>query len=169
MDSKTIRILITGTPGIGKTSLAKELGAILKCPVLNERQFAYENKIGEWNTGLNELEIGPKELEKALNREIRKHKRIVVEGHLLCEMKLKVDYAIVLRVHPEILEMRLEARGYNPEKVQDNVFCEGIDYCKKHMRRNCKKSKIIEIVSQRNIKKTKELTIIELRKRGAVI
>lgn len=169
MVQKTLRILITGTPGIGKTSLAKGLGEMLKCPVLNEKQFAYENKIGEWNTELNELEIDLGKLKKALEKEIKKHKRIVIEGHLLCEMKLNVDYAILLKVHPEILEMRLEARGYNPEKVQDNVFCEGIDYCRKHLKRNCKKQKIIEIMSQRNIKKTKELTIIELRKRGAGI
>ena len=169
MPKTNLKLLITGSPGTGKTTISKAVAKELKCMAINEKEFAFANKIGKWNTEENELEIGPKELEKALNKELSKHDRIVVEGHILCETKLDVDYAIVLRIDPELLEMRLERRNYNPEKMMDNVFCEGIDYCRKHLAKKYPKKRIIEVQSQKTIKETKALIIKELKAKGATI
>ena len=35
----------------------------------------------------------------------------------------------VLRCHPEVLRKRLEARGYPPGKVHENVMAEVLDVC----------------------------------------
>ena len=76
-----------------------------------------------------------------------------------------VDVAVLLRLHPELLEARLERRGYNAEKIQDNVFCEGIDYCKKHLSRNYKRSRIIEVPAHGTSKETANTIIKKLRER----
>src|SRR3989338_4084720 len=138
-----MRIIFTGSPGTGKTAVAKLLGKRLKCKVLNEHDFCMGKGIGKFEH--SELVVPLGKFQKALNAELKKHKSIIVEGHLLCEIKLKADAVVLLRLHPELLEARLERRGYNAEKIQDNVFCEGIDYCKKHLSRNYRRSRIIEV------------------------
>ncbi|MFA5125678.1 MAG: AAA family ATPase [archaeon] len=144
-----MKLLITGTPGCGKTTLAKKLGQKLGLRVINEKEFALNNAIGKFNDE-NELEIPLKDIEKKINSFLKKNKNIILEGHVLCETKLKVDAVILVTISPEDLEMRLEKRNYSTQKIMDNVFCEGIDYCKKHVERNYPKSKIIRVVSSNN-------------------
>jgi adenylate kinase len=148
-----MKLMITGTPGCGKTTLAKNIGAKLNLPVINEKDFALKNSIGKFNDE-NELEIPIKEFEKKANSFLLKNKDVVFEGHVLCEMKLKVDKVILLTINPEELELRLEARHYSVDKIMDNVFCEGIDYCKKHVLRNYNENKVLIIQSKQNPKST---------------
>src|SRR3989344_228819 len=161
-----MRLLITGTPGVGKTAVAKEISRKLKLKVINETQFALQKGIGTWDEVENELEVPVKRLETELNRHLKKHDGAIIEGHLLCETRLKVDYAVLIRVNPELLEMRLERKGYRPEKIMDNVFCEGIDYCKKHLARRYPAGKIIEVRSGKNIKETALIIIGKLKEAG---
>jgi adenylate kinase len=157
-----MNLLVTGSPGTGKTTLAKNLAKILGYSVLNEKDFALQNKIGTFNEE-NELEIPLSAFEKKANGFLSKNNNSIIEGHVVCEMKLKVDKVILLHVNPEILELRLESRNYSPEKIMDNVFVEGIDYCKKHVFRNYSKEKIIEIDSKRTPRETVEAVIALLK------
>ena len=159
-----MKILITGTPGTGKTLVAKELGKLLKARVINEKDLALEKKIGTWDHENDELEIPLEKLKKAVEEEFGK-KDVILEGHVLCEVPLDLDLVIVLRVHPEILELRLENKGYHAEKIQDNVFCEGIDYCKKHALKSYVKEKVVEVRNEKNIKETTANIIQEIEKR----
>ncbi len=160
-----MKLAITGTPGTGKTVVAKQLSLALKCQSVNEKEFALENGLGKFDVQSNELVIDVKKLEKALNKWLEKQKKVIIEGHLLCETKLGVDFVVLLRVEPEMLEERLIRRSYSEEKVQDNVFAEGIDYCKKHVYRNYPPGKIIELFSQKTIKDTTDIILSELKKR----
>jgi len=49
---------------------------------------------------------------------------LVIEGHLAHHIS---DIAIVLRLSPDELELRLRERGYTEAKVQENVLAETID------------------------------------------
>ena len=158
-----MRILFTGSPGAGKTTYAKWLAKELKAEYINEKQFALENKIGSFEE--DELVIPLKELQKKLKEGLKGKKKAVLDGHLLCEIKLPVDLVFVVRMHPEMLEGILEKRGYNVDKIQDNVFCEGIDYCLKHAKRNYK-GKVVEIRNEKSIKAVKGAILKELEKKG---
>ncbi|MDP6671202.1 MAG: AAA family ATPase [archaeon] len=159
-----MRIIITGSPGVGKTSISKALGKGLKYKVVNEKAFAVENGIGKWDSKNEELVVPLGKLQKALNQALEKEKDLIVEGHLLCETKLKVDAVIVLRLHPELLQARLGERSYSAEKIQDNVFCEGIDYCKKHVLRRYPAKKVLEVDCKKTIKETTAHILRELKK-----
>lgn len=162
-----MRIIITGTPGTGKSIIAQLLGKKLKHKVVNDREFCEEKKIGRMDKKLHELVVPVKKMEKEMNKLLRKEKKIIAEGHLLCEAKLKADWLVLLRTEPDILEERLRSRGYPEFKIQDNVLCEGIDYCKKHALRNYPSKKIIEIHAEKSIKETLDKIITELHTRGA--
>ena len=138
-----MNIAITGTPGTGKTTFATALAKKLNFKVLNEKEFALQNGIGKFVD--DEFEIPLDVFEKKANSFLAKNDNVIFEGHLLCEMKLKVDKIILITLNPEKLELRLELRQYSQEKIMDNVFCEGIEYCKKHVDRNY--SKVIKIES----------------------
>ena len=142
-----MKLVITGTPGSGKSTLAESLGKKLKMQVINEKDFALKNSIGKFNKE-NELEIPVKEFEKKANAFLKKHDNVIFEGHILCEMKLKSDKIIVLSINPEDLEARLSQRSYSAEKIMDNVFCEGIEYCKKYAKRNYSAKKTILLISK---------------------
>jgi adenylate kinase len=148
-----MRLAITGTPGCGKSTLAKLLGEKLGLKVINEKDFAIQNKLGSFNEE-NELEIPVKEFEKKANSFLKKTDNVLFEGHVLCEAKLLVDKIIVLTINPEELELRLEQRNYHAAKIMDNVFCEGILYCKKHAERNYSKEKVLVVNSMQSPKLT---------------
>ena len=164
-----MRVVVTGSPGVGKTSVARALGKILKCGVLNERQLALEKGIGRWDESEDELVIPVAEFGKVVGAVFAGEKDIIVEGHLLCELKLKPDFVVLIRADPELLEARLRGRRYSEEKVQDNVFCEGIDYCKKHVERNYSKERIVEVQSGKSIKETLDRIIKGLKEKGATL
>ena len=164
-----MHIIITGSPGVGKTSAARALGKKLGCAVLNEKQFALEQKIGKWDPNENELVIPLEPYVKALNKLFLGEENVIMEGHLLCELKAKADFIVLIRVHPELLEGRLHLRNYSEEKVQDNVFCEGIDYCKKHLLRNYPKGKVVEVQSGKSIKETLDRILKGLKEKGAKV
>ena len=141
-----MKIAVSGTPGSGKTTLAKALGKKMGFRVLNEKDFALKNRVGAFNDQ-DELEIPIDEFEKKANAYLEKNDNVILEGHTLCEMKLAVDKFIIITIDPEKLQLRLELRKYSEEKIMDNTFCEGIEYCKKHAKRNYG-SKVIIVESK---------------------
>lgn len=107
-----MRIGITGTPGTGKTTVAKTLDK----NVISIKEFAKENGLGE-HKDIFEVDI------EAVNDQLPKN--CWIEGHLAHKMDL--DYCIVLRTRPDLLKERLNGRDYSEEKVSENVDAEKMD------------------------------------------
>ena len=125
-----MRIVLTGVPGTGKTTVCKHLARRIKhrCISLNnivERYHVYfyiDKRDGS-------KVVNMKKLSDYVNNMLAGETKYIVEGHLACEFFMPSNIVIVLRTHPRILERRLKRRGYNKEKIKDNVECELIDYC----------------------------------------
>lgn len=117
------KIIITGTPGTGKTTIADALGELLKTRVIHINEYAKEHNfiIGQ-EKGSYTVDL--EALRNALNKEPG-----IIEGHLACEMKLRNSFVIVLRCDPAVLKKRLKDRGYNSRKIAENLEAEAIDYC----------------------------------------
>jgi adenylate kinase len=144
MAKKTI--IISGTPGSGKTTIAKLLAKKTKAKLIDINKFAINKKlIVGFDKKFKSKIIDIKKLSKYLQKEIRKIKQVILEGHLGCELKLKADYVIILRLNPKKLFERLKKRNYSKLKIKENLMAEALDYCTILAQKNFKKSKIIEI------------------------
>ncbi len=124
-----MRIIITGTPGTGKSTIASLLSKKTGIELISITGIIHKK-----------MHLGPrhevdiKKLAKHL-RFLRQKKDFVVEGHLACEMKLPVDQVIVLRTEPKILRKRMEKRGYGKLKIEENLMAEMLDYCSQRVQK----------------------------------
>ncbi|MDO8625754.1 MAG: AAA family ATPase [Candidatus Diapherotrites archaeon] len=158
-----MRILITGTPGVGKTTIAARLAKILKYRVVSEKEFCEQHRIGRYNPRIREREVPLSRLKTELSAFLKKTDNVIVEGHLSCECRLRpIDAVIVVRLDPDRLEFRLRERGYPDVKVLDNVMVEGIDYCKNHAVRNYGIKRVHEAVNNKELKHTLSIIVQKL-------
>lgn len=112
-------VILTGTPGTGKTTAAKILASRGYSTVTMEELAREHNCLEEVH---GELEVDVDSLAKAVSQP---EKSTILEGHLAHFMPGQMN--IVLRCHPDIIKKRLEARGYAAEKVRENLEAEAID------------------------------------------
>lgn len=140
-------ILITGTPGTGKTFLAKEWCKRKKWKYISLNGIVNTHKLYakvDKNDGAKIVKLAG--LEKAANSEIKKSKSsFVVEGHLGCDLKLNVGKVLVLRLHPYEIEKRLAKRNYQKFKLGENMMAETLDYCTINSEKNYGEKKVFEI------------------------
>jgi adenylate kinase len=123
-------IFITGTPCTGKTTVSEKLSDKLGCKLIKINDLAIEN---DFVLGIDD-EKGYKVIDiPALNGKVSEiisaaDELLVFEGHLahLCD---GADKVIVLRVRPEILHERLEARSYSESKIRENLEAEVMGVC----------------------------------------
>lgn len=140
-----MRIIVTGSPGTGKSTISKKLAADLNLELINIKKIVKAKKLVD-----KKHEVDIKILAK--NLKFLKHKKsFLVEGHLACEFFLPNDFVIVLRTHPTILEKRLKKRKYNYKKIQDNLLTEILDYCTQRVIQTYKKTPLELDTSKRSI------------------
>jgi len=118
-----MKIVVSGTPGTGKSKFSKKLAKVLKFKYLDIKKFSKENKIYD-KIEKNCLVID----EKKLVKELKKLKgNYVIDGHL--SHYLKADYCVVCKCNLKVLKKRLEKRKYSKKKVKDNLEAEIFDVC----------------------------------------
>ncbi len=115
-----MQIALTGTPGTGKTSVAKFLEKNYRVIYLKNFENARMYRDVERDTYVVNLDVIRREIEKLRNG----NEKIILEGHYSHEMP--VDMVIVLRCHPQELEKRLRNRGYKESKIRENVEAEAM-------------------------------------------
>ena len=127
--------VITGVPGTGKTTLARSISKRLKNSiVISANNIAKDKGLLIKKDIDGAFPVNIKKLNKSIlavinKNNIKNKKYIILEGHLLCEMKLKGATVIVLRSHIKQLELRLKARKYPLKKISENILSEATDYC----------------------------------------
>lgn len=140
-------IAITGTPGSGKTTIANKLSKRIRNSVLiRVNEVVKEKGLFSSYSKDGARIVKMRELQKELEKRVRASKgTVILEGHLLCEMKIKGATAIVIREHLARLRPRLLKRGYSTAKIRDNLVSEAIDYCGERAARNY--TRTFEIIS----------------------
>lgn len=159
-------IVLTGTPGTGKSVLAKAAAKALGkgTPILNDASFAKRMGIGKINSA-GELEVPIPELKRKVGAWLKGKKNAVLEGHLFCEAGFNANLVFVLRVKPETIAKRLrKGRRYPEAKVLDNAMAEADSYCLRRARKNYPK-KIVRVVSnESSLNSTRSNIAAELKK-----
>ncbi|KAL0219612.1 hypothetical protein P9112_005265 [Eukaryota sp. TZLM1-RC] len=118
-------ILITGVPGTGKTTVANLISENTGLTYFNVGDFVREHQLHEgWDEEFATYILN----EDALLTEMTpliENKGLVVEFHSPAVFPEDwFDLVIVLTCINDVLYPRLEARGYNEDKIQDNIESE---------------------------------------------
>ncbi|MFH0922893.1 MAG: AAA family ATPase [Candidatus Micrarchaeota archaeon] len=140
-----MRLLITGTPCTGKTVLAKQIAILLKANFVDVNKLILDKKLFVKKKGEREKTVKLALLAKELKKILSKEKNVVVESHLLCEMRLPCDKIFVLRCEPKVLEKRLKKRKYPEWKIKENVLAETLDYCLVKTEENYSERAILQV------------------------
>ena len=120
-----MKILLSGTPGTGKTGIAKKLAESLKLKYISLNDFAeHNNLIDSVDKERNCMIIDEKRLADKVEKITEDY---ILDGHLahFC----KGDLTIILRTNPEELETRLKKRGWSSEKIIENIEAEILGSC----------------------------------------
>lgn len=160
-----MKLVITGVPGSGKTSLAKALARKLRCEYIDLNAIAKKHAVLK-KSG-KEFEINLSKLQRFLARFLEGKKSFVLEGHLACEIKIPCDVVVIMRCNPLVLMKRLEKRKYRKEKVVDNALAEAQDYFVFKVEENYGKN-YVEVNTTKRISVVTLLRCINRRKSKAV-
>lgn len=151
-------IVVTGTPGTGKTSLCRHIVRRSRGWVhLDLSRFAVkENAVIEYDRSFKTSVVDTVVLKKALHayvlRSIDKGIRFLIDGHYAAEVSPSkyVNYCLVLRCRPDVLWRRLKSiKGYSKEKARMNVESEITDYCYLMARLHLKSRRIVQLDTTR--------------------
>lgn len=120
-------ILITGTPGTGKSTLSSEVAQRTGLDWLNVGELARENDLFDgydekYDCAVLDEDRVVDELDEKLSQQAGGN---LVEYHG-CDFfpKRWFDVVFVLRTDNTLLYDRLRARGYTGKKLEENVQCE---------------------------------------------
>ncbi len=116
---------LTGTPGTGKSSVSEELRSRGYHVVDGKRFIIDHDLMGELDEARDTHEVDLDALNVALESFRESDDIVILDSHLSHFMDS--HGIVVLRCDPDVLSRRLEARGYGPEKVRENVQAELLD------------------------------------------
>ncbi len=164
-----MKIAITGTPGTGKTSIAKMIGRAMNAPVIDANAIAIQNGCVIRKNSRGESIIDVRKLRtKLIDALTHAGENAIVEGHLVCEFPLPVDIVLVVRTHPRLLQNRLKKRTYSQEKIDENVLTEILDYCTSQALVHYRRADVIDIDSSKRVTIARVQNALRTRKSDAV-
>ncbi len=149
-------ILVTGTPAVGKTSLAKKLAEKLKAEYTNLTELAKrEQLILSEDKARNTAVVDETKMRRKLRSIIRKAaKDVVVDGHYAAAVtpKALTTHIFVLRRHPVELREFMKQRGYSEAKQKENLEAEILDVCLVEALQKQEKQRVCELnVSRKTV------------------
>jgi len=150
-------IIVGGTPGTGKTTLAKRLAKKLNFHYLDVNKIIEKYNISEGYDKKRDTKIiDTKKLNLALTKEIRNFKQskegIIIDSHLSHYLPKKyVDLCIVTKCNLKEMENRLKKKKYSKSKIRENLDAEIFDVCLNEAKENRHKVIVIDTTKGLNI------------------
>jgi adenylate kinase len=129
--SRRNMIVLTGTPGTGKTTISKALSKEIHADYLSLTRFVTAKGLfsaidRQRRTKIVDIE----RTRKSLRNLIPKGTMVIVDTHVADSIpRERTRRVIVLRCHPNVLESRLRKKGWSGNKVRENVLAEMLDAC----------------------------------------
>ncbi|MDI9619875.1 MAG: adenylate kinase family protein [Candidatus Nezhaarchaeota archaeon] len=128
---RVFRLLISGTPSVGKTTVAKKLAEMMDCPYINAAELIIQEQLYE---GVDERResfiVDTLRAREFFSRFLRGIKRVIVDSHVVDVFPRRlITKVIVLRIHPIEILRRGVARGWNIKKCIENAQAELLGTC----------------------------------------
>lgn len=162
-------IIISGTPGCGKTSVAKEISNLIKAKIISLNELAISDEFSfeydkERKTYIVDFEIF---LPYIINRieDIKQESLpyLIIESHFSDIIPEKfIDYVFILRCDPDELFKRLEKKNYDKKKITENIQAEILGNCVNYFIQKQIKAPIFEINTTNTNIETVARTIVEI-------
>jgi adenylate kinase len=126
----TDNLLITGTPGTGKSTLAKQLAEQLNLKHLDVSALVKENELHSgYNKKWDSYDVDDDMLLDFLEEEL-KNGGCIVDTHSTDSFPLRwFKHVVCLTAGTDVIFDRLSARGYKPHKITENIECEIMGVC----------------------------------------
>ncbi len=114
-------LIVTGTPGTGKTLVSSILGNMLGYKHIDLTKLAIERKaLYAYDYVRKTYIIDEEALRKILDEKINKEKEVIIDTHYPCIVE-KADAVVILKTETEELKKRLEKRGWESIKITENI------------------------------------------------
>jgi len=140
-------IIVSGTPGTGKTTIAKKISKERGYDYLDINEIIKENGLKEgFDKKRNSIIVDVKKLNKILIKLIENSKKtLVIDGHLSHYLPKKyVKTCFITKCDLKTLKKRLEKRKYSEAKIRENLDAEIFDICRIEALEKGHKVKIID-------------------------
>jgi adenylate kinase len=140
-------IIVSGTPGTGKTTIAKKITREIKGEYVDINEVVQKYKLSEgYDKKRKSNLIDVNKLNKVLIGMINKSKKtLVIDSHLSHYLpKQYVKLGVICKCNVNELRKRLKKRGYGKEKIEENVEAEIMDVCLNEAKELGHKIKIIK-------------------------
>ena len=119
-------VALTGTPGIGKTSVSDILKKNHYFIVDLNQLITEKGFISEFDEKRKSNIVDLNKLDDYIKKLFSKKDFVIIEGHL-SHLLGCIDKIIILRCHPFELKKRLLNKNWNYDKINENVEAEILD------------------------------------------
>jgi adenylate kinase len=142
-------ILVTGTPGVGKTSISRSLASKLDAVYVSLAELVErERLISGVDKARGTLIADMDRVSKRMQEIIKSSERdVIVDGHYAVDIVPPKDIHLVfvLRRDPIELKSVIESRGFSERKLWENLAAEILDVCLWDAVSACVSDKVCEI------------------------
>jgi len=145
-------IIISGTPGCGKTSVANELSKLINAKIFSLNELATSKDFSfEYDIDRKTYIVDFKIFLPYIMRKIKKIKKenpqfLIIESHFSDIIPNKyIDHIVILRCDPDELVNRLKGKNYNLKKITENVQTEILGNCVNYFIQKKTKKPLLEI------------------------
>lgn len=121
-----MKILITGTPGVGKTTISRVIAEKCNIKHVEVSKYIKENELyEEYDKEFDTLVFNEETVQESLERYLKDVEGFIIDTHSPeCVSFIDFDRIYILKVENDILFKRLKERGYNSNKIRENINCE---------------------------------------------
>jgi adenylate kinase len=122
-------LVISGTPSVGKSSVAKELSKKLGWKVIHLNELAEEKNLYCGYDKKRKCKIVDLDkIEKELEKIAKSGKNLIIESHYAHD--IPCDVVVILRCNPTELRKRMQSKGWSKAKIEENIEAEIMEICK---------------------------------------